>query len=155
MTGFEVFLIDRFWGIIWLVLWWTFDVKFNVAVFCHSSPLLSNFLMLPFWCPRFFFFVFFMFSYSISPSFPKKYSFAKHQLFSKHQMFHVICCNCNSDNEKSKLNYNEDCLYYLSASSPNTLKQRFQTNGTHMVRKQHKLSVRPLRCKADILMMII
>jgi hypothetical protein len=55
MTGFEVFLYDRFWGIIWLVLWGTFDVKFDVTVFSHSSPLLSNFSMLPFRCPRFFF----------------------------------------------------------------------------------------------------
>jgi hypothetical protein len=29
-------------------LWGTFDVKFDVTVFCHSSPLLSNFSMLPF-----------------------------------------------------------------------------------------------------------
>ncbi len=67
MTSFEVFLNDRFWGIIWPVLWGTFDVKFDVTVFCRSSPLLCNFSMLPFRCPRFFFS---MFSYSISPSFP-------------------------------------------------------------------------------------
>ncbi len=67
MTNFEVFLYDRFWGTIWPSLWGTFDVKFDVTVFCHSSPLLSNFSMLPFRCPCFFFL---MFSYSISPSFP-------------------------------------------------------------------------------------
>ena len=54
VTGNEV-LYDWFWGIIWPVLWGTFDVKFDVTVFSHSSPLLSNFSMLPFWCPRFFF----------------------------------------------------------------------------------------------------
>ncbi len=67
MTNFEVFLYDRFWGIIWPSLWGSFDVKFDVTVFCHSSPLLSNFSMLPFCWPRFFSL---MFSYSTPPSSP-------------------------------------------------------------------------------------